>query len=183
MRPSLCFSVIFSCAAATLAAQNQTPQTPQSTTTARSFCIKVQPGKDSEYRKLAMDVSKPTAQVRADAGEFLNRFLLRSVYPAGMDAVCDYSLVYVYPGFPPDPRQIGSVRQPALASARPRVVLRGFTVNQKGVSSKSVCRAKYSRNAPETLWLSDRRRKCAEMANPVGRRLSLLGDLACGLFG
>jgi hypothetical protein len=100
MRHSLCLAVVFtSCVAvSTLAAQNQ--PTPY----ARSLCIKVQPGKDAEWRKLVSDVSKPTAQVRADAGEFSTRLLLRAVFPAGLDAACDYNLVYLYPGFPPDPK-------------------------------------------------------------------------------
>lgn len=29
---------------------------------------------------------------------------MRAVYPAGMDAACDYELVTLYPGFPPDPK-------------------------------------------------------------------------------
>ena len=102
MRQSLCFVLVFASwvATDTLAAQDA-----QSVPYARSLCIKVQPGKDADFRKLMSDVSKPMAQVRADAGEFTDRLLLRAVFPAGMDAACDYMLAYVYPGFPPDPKK------------------------------------------------------------------------------
>ncbi|MEO7142584.1 MAG: hypothetical protein ABI165_03690 [Bryobacteraceae bacterium] len=71
---------------------------------AKSVCIKVQPGKDADFNRLVTDVLRPSAQVRADAGEFVTQFLMKSVYPAGMDAACDYTLVTLYKGFPPDPK-------------------------------------------------------------------------------
>lgn len=92
-------AVTLTCAAGLVAsAQNAPPQF------ARSFCIKVQPGKNAEFLKLMSDFSKPVAQVRADAGEFTARFLTRSIFPAGQEATCDFELVYFYPGFPPDPK-------------------------------------------------------------------------------
>ena len=98
MRCATRFAIVFTCVAAfTVSAQNM--PTPY----ARSFCIKVQPGKNAEFMKLMTDVSKPVAQVHADAGEFSTRFLMRSVFPAGQEASCDYQLVTLYPGFPPDP--------------------------------------------------------------------------------
>lgn len=78
MRCATRFAVAFTCVAVlTVNAQN----TP--TPSAKSFCIKIQPGKYAEFMKLMTDVSKPVAQVHADAGEFSARFLMRAVYPAG----------------------------------------------------------------------------------------------------
>ncbi len=104
MRCAKRLAIASACVAAfTVSAQTtSTPNTP--TPFARSFCIKIQPGKNAEYMKLMNDVSRPVAQVHADAGEFTARFLMRTVYPAGMDAACDYELVTLYPGFPPDPK-------------------------------------------------------------------------------
>ena len=69
----------------------------------RSLCIKVEPGKMAEYTKLQSDV-RPAALARANAGEFSGRLILRSAYPAGMEATCDFMSVTLYPGFPPDPK-------------------------------------------------------------------------------
>ena len=103
MRSALGFGVLFSCALGSLAAQNQSTV---SIPTIQALCIKVEPGKDAEYLRLMAEVAAPAAQVRANAGEFSNRLLMRSVYPAGSDAVCDYSVIYVYAGFPPDEKTI-----------------------------------------------------------------------------
>lgn len=64
MKRSLCFTAVVASlvAAGTLAAQNAP------IAYARSFCIKVLPGKDAEYSKYMSEVSKPIQQVRADAG-------------------------------------------------------------------------------------------------------------------
>jgi hypothetical protein len=93
------FAAAFACVAGFTVTAQTTP-----TPFAKSFCIKVQPGKNAEFMKLMTDVSKPVAQVRADAGEYSTLFLMRAVYPAGMEAACDYELVTLYPGFPPDPK-------------------------------------------------------------------------------
>lgn len=71
---------------------------------AQSACLKVQPGKDAEYLKFRDTVSKRTAQIRADAHEFAFQLFLRAAYPAGAEATCDYLVVSIHPGFPPDPK-------------------------------------------------------------------------------
>jgi hypothetical protein len=104
MRCAKRFAIAAACVAAfTVSAQNAAAQNVP-TPFARSVCIKIQPGKNAEYMKLMTDVAMPVAQVHADAGEFSARFLMRTVYPAGMDAACDYEQVTLYPGFPPDPK-------------------------------------------------------------------------------
>src|ERR1700736_1351654 len=83
MRCAVRFAFVFACVAAfTVSAQN-TPTQNMPTPFARSFCIKIQPGKNAEFVKLMADVSKPVAQIHADAGEFSARLLIRAVYPAG----------------------------------------------------------------------------------------------------
>jgi hypothetical protein len=115
MRRATRFAIAFTCVAAlTVTAQNAPAPS------AKSFCIKVQPGKNAEFMKLMNDVSKPVAQIHADAGEFSASFLLRTVYPAGMDAACDYQLVTLYPGFPPDPK---TLMTPATAYEKAHVAM------------------------------------------------------------
>lgn len=98
MRISLWCAAVLCCGVSAMVAQTQSPGS------ARSLCIKVLPGKDADFRKLIADVTKPATQARADAGEVNLRIFMRSVFPAGTEAVCDYSLIDVYPGFPPDPK-------------------------------------------------------------------------------
>jgi hypothetical protein len=45
---------------------------------------------------------------------------LRAVFPAGMDAACDYMQVNLYPGFPPDPK---TTMTPDAAHAKARVTM------------------------------------------------------------
>lgn len=101
MRHSLCIAVAISCGvgAATLAAQTQ-----PASGYIRTYCVKVQPGKDVEFRKLMSDTFRAVGQVRADAGEYKGRALLRTVFPAGAAAECDYMMTNLYTGFPPDPK-------------------------------------------------------------------------------
>jgi hypothetical protein len=70
--------------------------------TVRDFCIKVAPGKSSEYAAFLRDVTVPLAQARADAGEFAWFLAARGVVPAGTSAKCDYRIVYGYKGLPPE---------------------------------------------------------------------------------
>jgi len=66
-------------------------------------CIKVKPENTTEFRKwVTADVHK-IAQSRVDAGEVSSWILLRSVIPTGALAECDYLVVSIYPGAPPEP--------------------------------------------------------------------------------
>jgi hypothetical protein len=70
--------------------------------TVRDFCIKVAPGKGTEYEAFLQDVTLPLARARADAGEFAWFVAESAVVPAGSSAPCDYRLVYGYKGLPPE---------------------------------------------------------------------------------
>lgn len=90
-------------AAVALAASMVSAQGQTEPPTTRGYCVKVVPGKGSEFRALLHDVSVPMNQARADAGEFEWYVALRSVVPAGSSAACDYRIVYGYKGLPPEP--------------------------------------------------------------------------------
>jgi hypothetical protein len=64
-------------------------------------CVKVIPGKFTEYRQFVNDTSKKMAEARAKAGEILSWSLVRSVMPAGAEARCDYTIATTYEGVPP----------------------------------------------------------------------------------
>lgn len=93
----LLFTTAASLAAGALNAQQQ-PAYYQTTT-----CIKVTPGKFTEYRQFVNDTSKKMAEARAKAGEIVSLAFLRSIMPAGAEARCDYSISTTYEGVPPKP--------------------------------------------------------------------------------
>src|SRR5438105_319240 len=66
--------------------------------------IKVAPGKSAEFTKFISESSAKMARTRADDGEILTWMLLRSVFPAGQEARCDYMITTIYNGPPPAPR-------------------------------------------------------------------------------
>jgi hypothetical protein len=66
-------------------------------------CIKLQPGKAAEYRQFTADVTTKLQQARLDSGEISTWTLLRSVYPAGGEARCDYLSSTVTEGSPREP--------------------------------------------------------------------------------
>lgn len=68
----------------------------------RDFCVKVQPGKFTEYAAMLHDVTAKISQVRADEGKLAWWLAERAVVPAGNTARCDYHLVSGYVGFPPE---------------------------------------------------------------------------------
>jgi hypothetical protein len=93
----LLFTTAASLAAGALNAQQQ-PAYYQTTA-----CIKVTPGKFTEYRQFVDDTSKKMAEARAKAGEIVSWAFLRSIMPAGAEARCDYSISTTYEGIPPKP--------------------------------------------------------------------------------
>ena len=66
-------------------------------------CIKVKPEKGSEFRTWAASDLHKYAQSRVDTGVLSTWYLLRSVQPQGVSAVCDYLIISIYPGAPPEP--------------------------------------------------------------------------------
>jgi hypothetical protein len=66
-------------------------------------CIKVKPENSSEFRKWAAGDVHKLAQSRVDGGAVSQWILLRSVIPSGTSAECDYLVVTMYPGVPPQP--------------------------------------------------------------------------------
>jgi hypothetical protein len=66
-------------------------------------CIKVKAENNTEFRKwMAGDVHK-YVQSRVDSGALAQWMMLRAVIPAGRSAECDYVIVSIYPGIPPEP--------------------------------------------------------------------------------
>jgi hypothetical protein len=66
-------------------------------------CIKVKPENNTEFRKWAAGDVHKFAQSRVDSGALSSWFVLRSIAPAGRSATCDYVVVSMYPGVPPQP--------------------------------------------------------------------------------
>ena len=66
-------------------------------------CIKVKPENNTDFRKWAAGDVRKLAQSRVDGGAVSQWILLRSVIPAGTSAECDYVIVTMYPGVPPQP--------------------------------------------------------------------------------
>ena len=96
-------SRLFFCAALAAAfAANLATQ--QSSTGFHSVaCIKVKPENSTEFRKWAAGDVHKFAQSRVDAGALSSWIMLRSIAPAGQSATCDYVVVSMYPGIPPQP--------------------------------------------------------------------------------
>ncbi len=69
-------------------------------------CIKVKPEKASEFRKWAAEDVHKYAQSRVDSGAVSTWYLLRSIMPQGTSAECDYLVVSMFPGMPPQPMGI-----------------------------------------------------------------------------
>ena len=83
----------------TLFAQNA----PSSTGFFTVSCLKLEPGKSTEFRSWMSDVVHKVAQSRVDAGVLTSWELYREVLPQGSDAHCDYAIIARYPGLPPEP--------------------------------------------------------------------------------
>jgi hypothetical protein len=66
-------------------------------------CIKVKPESNTEFRKWAAGDVHKYAQSRVDSGALSAWILLRSVIPSGTSAECDYLVVSMYLGAPPEP--------------------------------------------------------------------------------
>jgi hypothetical protein len=78
----------------TLAAQ----QAPMNTYTV--LCVKVKPGQDAAFASLVSGDLHKLEQTRVDSGALSGWLVLRTVMPGGRAAICDYSLVAFYSGWP-----------------------------------------------------------------------------------
>lgn len=63
-------------------------------------CFKLKPDSAAEFRKFAADDLHKVAQGRVGDGELSGLYLLRSVFPAGESAECDYLIVALFPKMP-----------------------------------------------------------------------------------
>lgn len=77
-------------------------QTPESHVVAN--CVKVTRGKTAEFAAFARATMMKMAQQRANAGEIASWSLLRTVYPAGEESRCDFTITTTYNGKPGAPR-------------------------------------------------------------------------------
>jgi hypothetical protein len=63
-------------------------------------CFKLKPDSAAEFRKFVTDDAHKVAQGRAASGEITAWYLLRSVFPQGEAAGCDYLVVAIFPKMP-----------------------------------------------------------------------------------
>jgi len=63
-------------------------------------CVKVERGKQREFREHVSGTMMKLAQLRIKSGTLLSWSFLRTVVPAGDEAPCDFSLVYTSAGTP-----------------------------------------------------------------------------------
>jgi len=80
----------------------------------RRACIKVQPGKFSEFMQFANGPGVKFVQAIVDSGELTASTFLRSVVPAGDEARCDFIQVDAFKGIPGGPlskEQLAAVMQ------------------------------------------------------------------------
>jgi hypothetical protein len=67
-------------------------------------CYKLKADKtNTEFRQWAADELHKVAQARVDLGVLSTYYLLRALMPVGTSADCDYLIVAIYPGAPPEP--------------------------------------------------------------------------------
>ena len=63
-------------------------------------CLKLKPDSAAEFRKFVTDDVHKVAQGRVGKGELTGWYLLRSVFPQGEAADCDYLIVAIFPKMP-----------------------------------------------------------------------------------
>lgn len=97
------FPRLFICVAIAAAFSINLTAQPSSTGFHSVACIKVKPENNAEFRKWAAGDVHKYAQSRVDSGALSSWIMLRSVAPAGQSATCDYVVVAMYPGIPPQP--------------------------------------------------------------------------------
>jgi len=66
-------------------------------------CIKALPGQATGYRYMILETVAEAMRARVEKGQMSSWVFAGSVIPAGEEARCDFLLVDVYEGFPPQP--------------------------------------------------------------------------------
>lgn len=67
-------------------------------------CLKVQPGKATDFKQFENDIVKKVITAETDQGDMAAWFLLRTVFPTGEEARCDYIAVSAHSDIPPTPQ-------------------------------------------------------------------------------
>lgn len=91
-------AALFAALSVTLVAQQQAPSGYH-----RVACVKVKPGRTTEFRALMTGDITKFEQSQLDSGTISGWLVLRTITPAGSDAACDFIFVGFYPGLPPAP--------------------------------------------------------------------------------
>ena len=63
-------------------------------------CFKLKPDSSDAFHKFVDDEVSKIAQARVDSGEITAWYLLRSIFPQGESAQCDYTIVNIFPQTP-----------------------------------------------------------------------------------
>jgi len=85
-------------------------------------CIKTKPDKGLEFHKWAESELHKYAQALVDSGRLNSWMLIRAVIPAGSANACDYLVIGIYPGLPPQPlgfEDLGAVLKKAGLTMTP----------------------------------------------------------------
>jgi hypothetical protein len=70
----------------------------------RVNCVKVRDGKGGEYTEYLRDTAMKLTKVSVDSGMYTAVIYTQAAYPAGRGARCDYQVVSISNGFPPETR-------------------------------------------------------------------------------
>src|SRR5215471_18056770 len=63
-------------------------------------CFKLKPDSTQAFHKFVSDEVHKIAQARVDSGQITAWYLLRSIFPQGESADCDYLIVNIFPNNP-----------------------------------------------------------------------------------
>lgn len=101
----------------------------------RDFCVKMQPGKFTEYAAMLHEVTAKVSQVRADEGKLAWWLAEVAVVPAGSSARCDYHLVSGYAGFPPEPSTPAETDAALIKAKVPNMTAVGMFAKRDSLST------------------------------------------------
>jgi len=100
-------------------------------------CLKIQPGKTVEFTQFMNDVVKKVVQAEAGQGEIGAWYLLRTVFPAGEEARCDYVTLSAYrdiPAAPQGPEHLAELLHKAGIGMTPETFLARVAQLQRTIS-------------------------------------------------
>jgi hypothetical protein len=116
-------------AAGQLAAQQQQPALYQT-----AACVKVQPGKWSEFREFSSTATRKLMEQSVADGRRVSWSLLRAVMPAGDEARCDYLSISVYENAPPEPSTSSDRLEASLKKAGVGMTAADYLAKRESVS-------------------------------------------------